>query len=119
MNRIYSGITKSLDLPEGGYLMIDDEVRDIPRARVFDPKLHNFNPLKDLDYRKACDFLDTLDILFSRGESTLTKDTGLDFIGDALEEHPRTLADLIPEPDKKSSPGHIWAHGKIKRLLRS
>ena len=119
MNRIHIGISKSLELPQSGFLLIDDEVRDIPRARVFDPTIHSFNPLKDLDYRRACDFLDTLDALFSRGDSTLTKDTGLDYIGDALDRNPRSLVELIPEPDGKSSPGHVWAHGKIKRLLRS
>lgn len=118
-NEIYIGISKALDLPDSGYLFIDDEVKDISRARVFDPKVHAFNPFKALDYRKACDLVDMFDILFSRGENTLTKDTGLDFIGDALSGDPQSIVNLIPEPDRKASTGHIWAHGKVQRLLRS
>jgi hypothetical protein len=118
VNKIYVGINNSFELPKGGYLLLDDEVRDIPRSRVFDPKRDAFNPLKDLDYRKACDFLDTLDTLFPSGENTLTKDTGLDFIGELLETC-RSLVDLVPEPHGKASTGHLWAHGKIRRILRS
>jgi hypothetical protein len=44
MNTLHVGFSKSIDLPKGGYLLIDDEVRDIPRSRVFDPMKHCFNP---------------------------------------------------------------------------
>ncbi len=119
MNQIHIGIKRQIELPAGGCLVIEDEVRAADRARVFDPKIHGFNPLKDLGYRKTCDFIDTLDALFSRGESTLTKDTGLDFIADALQGSPKSLEKLIPPPDNKSSTGQVWAYGKVQRILRS
>ena len=52
-NTLYVGFTSSVDLPKGGYLLIDDEVRDIPKSRVFDPMKHCFNPLKGIDYKRA------------------------------------------------------------------
>jgi hypothetical protein len=118
MNRIYIGTTP-VEPPKGGYLFIHDEVPDLHRARVFDPTTDSFNPLKDIDYRKASELVEIFDSLFSRGDSTLTKDTGLDFIAEALDGTPTTLDELIEKPDKKSPPGHIWAYGKIQRLMRS
>jgi hypothetical protein len=53
MNRLYVGFTGNVELPKGGFLFIDDEVRDIPRSRIFDPFKHCFNPLKDLEYKKG------------------------------------------------------------------
>jgi hypothetical protein len=41
MNKLYIGFTKAVELPKGGCLLIDDEVRDIPRARIFDPLNRN------------------------------------------------------------------------------
>ena len=118
MNKIYIGTTPP-ELPKGGYLYIHDHIPDIPRSRVFDPKAHSFNPLQQLTYRRASDLVEIFDALFSRGDSTLTKDTGLDYIAEALEGSPASLEALIPRPDKKSSTGHIWAYGKVQRLLRS
>jgi hypothetical protein len=37
-----------------------EEVPDISRARIFDPAKHSFNPLKDIDYRKARPIADVL-----------------------------------------------------------
>jgi hypothetical protein len=74
---------------------------------------------KNINYRSACDFVEIIDALFSRGENTLTKDTGLDFIHDALEAAPKTLETLIEQPDRKGSTGHVWAYSKIRRILRS
>ena len=119
MNTLHVGFSKNIELPKGGYLYINDEVPDVPRARIFDPLEHCFNPLHKMDYRKRCEFVEIIDALFPRGDSTLTKDTGLDFIAEALEAEPKSLADLIPEPNKKSSTGHVWAYGKIRRIVRS
>lgn len=118
MNQLFIGLTKIIE-PEQRCLFIHDEVPDIPRARLFDPAKHSFNPLKNMSYEKQCHFVDLIDALFPRGDGTLTKDTGLDFIAEALESKPKTLADLIPVPDHKSPPGHIWAYNKIRRILRS
>ncbi len=46
-----------------------------------------------MDYRRACDFVDAIDSIFDRGDSTLTKDTGLDFIAEALDGQPESLED--------------------------
>jgi hypothetical protein len=118
MNKIYVGTTQALP-PNAGCLFIHDEVPDIDRARVFDPTIDAFNPLQKLTYRKASEIVDIFDALFSRGDSTLTKDTGLDFIAQALDQEPASFATLIPTPNKSSPPGHVWAHAKIQRLMRS
>jgi hypothetical protein len=104
---------------------MDSYFWDIPawrRPRTFDPLVNSFNPLEDLDYRKACTVVDIFDAIFSRGETTLTKDMGLDFISDVLDRKPASFAefaDMIEQPDKKSSPGHVWAYSKVRRNLRS
>lgn len=117
-NKIHIG-QFHISIPKGGYLFIDDEIPTIPDARIFDPTQHSFNPLHNIDYRKATGIVDIFDALFSRGDSTLTKDTGLDFIADALEDNPTSLETLIDEPGRGASPGHIWAYGKVRRLMRS
>lgn len=53
-----------------------------------------------------------------RGDSTLTKDKGLDFIFEAIETG-RPLERLIPKPGRGATTGHVWAYSKINRLLRS
>ena len=118
MNRIFVGINTHIEIPRSGCLVIDDEVR-VPRAKVFDPTIHSFNLLDRLDYRKACEIVDIIDALFSRGDGTLTKDTGLDFIMAALLKRPASLDGLIAEPDRKSAPGHVWAHSKVQRIFQS
>lgn len=76
MNAIHIGISKAVDLPKGGYLFIDDEIQDVRRARVFDPLLDCFNPLKDIDYKKARALADVLYTLAPQGENTLTVRNG-------------------------------------------
>jgi hypothetical protein len=41
-NKIYIGIKKDVRLPKGGCLIIEDEVRSVPRSRVFEPLKHFF-----------------------------------------------------------------------------
>lgn len=121
-NKLYVGRDKNIALPKGGLLYINDEVPTLPdwrRPILFDPLEHSFNPLKDRTYRTSCEIVEIFDALFSRGDSTLTKDTGLDFIADALEGAAESFADLIPPPDKSSSTGHVWAYGKVPKMLRS
>lgn len=128
VNRIYIGVNKQIEYPKGNCLVISDDLIDTKRRpQIFDPLKDGINPLKDLNYRKICDWVDIFDALFSRGESTLTKDTGLDFIAEALVNamvseirgEPIALRDLIPPADKKDPTGHIWAYGKMQRILRS
>ena len=79
MNQINVGLSKKIRYPNGGFLLIDDKVRRIkPRhpheaVRVFDHKKHSFNPLKNLDYRRARDFLAVINAAFPEGENTLTR----------------------------------------------
>jgi hypothetical protein len=46
MNKLYVGFSKNIELPKGSFLFIDDEVPEHPKAKVFDPLLHGFNPLR-------------------------------------------------------------------------
>jgi hypothetical protein len=76
MNKLYVGFTKTVELPKGGCLFIDDEPRDVPRSRVFDPLKHSFNPLKDIDYKKARELAEVLYTIAPQGENTLTVRNG-------------------------------------------
>lgn len=59
-NKLYVGFSKSVELPIGGCLFIHDGVPDVPRARVFDPAKHCFNPLADITYKKARELAELL-----------------------------------------------------------
>lgn len=77
MNRLFVGLSKDVSLPEdGGYLLIDDEVRDIPYSRVFDPLRHHLNPLKDLQYKRARELAEIVYTVYPQGEATLTVRNG-------------------------------------------
>lgn len=89
------------------------------RVTDFDHHKHTFNPLKEISYRTARDFVETIDALYPAGSATLTKETGLSFILRSLLSKPQSLHKLIPPPDKKSTPGHVWAYDKISDLLVS
>lgn len=118
-NILFVGLKREVAIPKGGCLFIDDEVPEIPKARIFDPRFDSFNPLHGIDYRGSLDLVANFDAIFSRGDTTLTKDTGLDFIAEELERKPKSLEKLIPVPEKKSSTGHVWAYSKTQSLLRS
>jgi hypothetical protein len=75
MNSIFIGLTKHIAAPTRG-LYIHDEVPDISRARVFDPAKHSFNPLKDMNYKKARALADVLYTISPQGENTLTVRNG-------------------------------------------
>jgi len=76
LNKLYIGFDKDIKPPKGGFLFIDDEVPDIPRARIFDPAKHSFNPLKNIDYKKAREVADILYTVSPQGENTLTVRNG-------------------------------------------
>lgn len=76
MNKLIVGFDKEIELPKGGFLLIDDEVPDIPRARVFDPKECSVNPLKGIAYKKARELADVLYTINAQGENTLTVRNG-------------------------------------------
>ena len=73
MNKLYVGLSNEVELPANGFLFIDDEIPNIPdwkRPKIFDPLKHGFNPLKDIDYRKAREIADVLYTVYSL-DSTL------------------------------------------------
>jgi hypothetical protein len=72
MNKLYVGFSKSIELPKGGSLFIDDEARKAPewrRPRIFDPLKHSFNPLKGIDYKKVREIADALCTISPQGEN--------------------------------------------------
>jgi hypothetical protein len=75
MNQLYIGLNKTVEPPTRG-LFVDDDVPDVPRARIFDPTQHSFNPLKGIDYRKARALTDVLYTAFPQGDNTLTVRNG-------------------------------------------
>src|SRR5438270_107998 len=100
MNKLYVGFTKKVDIPKGGCLLIDDEARDIPRSRVFDPLKHCFNPLKGIDYKKAREIAELLYTVAPQGENTLTVRNGKRaLLKMLLEGHERL--DKLPTPQGK------------------
>ena len=76
MNVLHVGFSISIDLPKGGYLLINDEVRDIPRSRVFDPMKHSFNPLKGIEYKRARELAELFYTISPQGENLLTVRNG-------------------------------------------
>lgn len=76
MNKLHVGFSKTIEPPKGGYLLMDDEVRDVPRARIFDPLKHCLNPLTNIDYKKARELADALYTASPQGEATLTVRNG-------------------------------------------
>lgn len=76
--------------------------RNVPewRPRTFDPLEHSFNPLADLDYRKAYDVLDVFDALFMRDETTLTMGLAADgmSVRDRAREDKNTVYRVPKQP---------------------
>lgn len=74
MNALYIGA--NVELPTTGFLFIHDEIPEIPRARVFDPRVSSFNPLAKIEYRQARELADVLYTTTPQGENTLTVRNG-------------------------------------------
>jgi hypothetical protein len=77
-NKLYLGLSR-VELPYGGFLF--NRRRNPPctrleAAKIFDPLKHGFNPLKDIDYRKAREIADVLYTVCPQGENTLTVRNG-------------------------------------------
>lgn len=123
MNTLIVGADKQpilKHLPEQ-FLIIDDgsliDALDLPKRRavtIFDPAKHSFNPLKDIDYRKAREFVNVLDAIFPEGADTLTKRYSNFIILQALLNKPKSLDGLI-ELKKET----MDAYQKVQTLLLS
>jgi len=117
MNKLYVGFSKQIEVPPSGCLFLDDETRDIKRARVFDPLLHSFNPLKGLTYRKAREIADILYTVSPQGENTLTVRDGKRALLKMLLAGAGRF-DLLPLPERKDA-GGIEARATVDDMLMS
>jgi hypothetical protein len=115
MNALHVGLNTHIELPKGGFLYIGDELPDIPRARIFDPLKHSFNPLKDITYKDARNLAGVLYTLYPQGDNTLTVRNGkrellpllmksrrFDVIDTDDEEARGIISDLLASPVLKS-----------------
>lgn len=114
MNKLFLGFSKTIELPKRKFLFIDDDFDDetlrIPHARLFDPREHSFNPLKDITYKKARELTDVLYTTTPQGENTLTVRNGKRALLQAMlkakhfddikgdEEVTGMIADLLASP---------------------
>jgi hypothetical protein len=113
MNQLFVGFTKTIEPPKRG-IFIHDDVPDISRARIFDPAKHSFNPLKNINYRKARALADVLYAAAPQGDNTLTVRNGKRALLKALlsanrldkitgdEEVTGMIEDLLQSPVLKS-----------------
>ncbi len=125
MNVLIVGSNKS-DLIEylpDTFLIVYDGELTVPlpeRRKVtrLDLSQHAFNPLKNINYKRARDFLAVLNSVFPEGENTLTKKSANFVLLKALLSHPTRLDKLLTKPDK-NDPGALDAYQKIQTLLLS
>lgn len=118
LNKLYVGFSKHIELPKGGCLLITDEVPEVKRTRVFDPLKHSFNPLKDIDYKKAREIADILYTVSPQGENTLTVRNGKRALLKLLLERPERL-DRLPRDFKKTETGPLEAIETVDDVLLS
>jgi hypothetical protein len=127
MNHLHIGTEGLLDwlltVTKPRFLLIDDgPIADaflarFPKARLFDPTVHSFNPLTGMDYKRACDFVSVLQSVFAAGRDTLTKEGAWDVWLEALLDKPQQLDQMLL--DESRDPGYISAQRMARRLLRS
>lgn len=126
MNAIIVGKDKTptiQHLPDT-FLLIDDgdliESLPLPKRRavtIFDVAKHHFNPLKDMDYRKAREFIQVLDAVYPEGTNTLTRKNSNFILLQTLLDKPEKLSKLLSP--KSKDPAHTDAYQKIQTLLLS
>ena len=123
MNALIVGTNKQtiLDFLPETFLMIDDgELLDqisFPKRKIvlhFDISKHTFNPLKNIDYKKARDFVNVLNAVFPEGESTLPRKNSTFVLLKALLDKPTFLDKLITQSKDTED-----AYQKIQTLLLS
>lgn len=117
-NSLYIGFKKEVVLPKGGYLYIGDEIPYVPRSRVFDPLKHSFNPLRDIDYKKARELADVLYTVYPQGENTLTVRNGKRALLAALVEAKR-LDTVEGDEEVQGMLGDVLASPVLRRVLCS
>lgn len=90
------------------------EISESPSITLFDVEKDSFNPLTNINYRRAKEFISVLDAIFPEGENTLTKKTSNFQLLTALLSNPKRLDKLI-RPNKENAD----AYQKIQTLLLS
>jgi hypothetical protein len=101
------------------FLLIDDgdfAAQIGAGAKLFDPKKHCLNPLKDMDELKADTFISVLNGAFPEGENTLTRRYSNHILFKRLLEKPGRLDKLMLT---SKDPYERDAFEKIERLLLS
>lgn len=89
-----------LDAARSGFLLIDDgEIghavhKRFPKARVFDPHHHSFNPLRGMTDKLAAELTDVLYSAFPEGVNTLTVRNGKRALKRLLRAHRGRLDEL-------------------------
>jgi hypothetical protein len=114
MNQLHVGFSKTIELPKGSFLFIDDEVPKHPKAKIFDPLKHCFNPLKNIDKKKARELAGLLYTVSPQGENTLTVRNGRRALAEALVRAKR-LDQIRMESDIKGVKEEV--EGMVAELL--
>jgi|SRR5579863_224741 len=127
MNTLVVGSEKRtlLDFLPDHFLLIDDgeliEQIEFPKRRAvtfFDVSKHSFNPVKNIDYRRAREFITVLDAVFPEGENTLTRKNSNFILLNALLAKPKSLETLVSQPSKTDG-AQTDAYQKVATLLLS
>lgn len=128
MNHLLLGAADTTDLllalTKPRFLLIDDgPVADaflarFPKARLFTPTVHSFNPLAGMDYKRARDFADILYAASPGGRDTLTVRNGRRALVRLLLAGPGRLSDM-PAPGEVKDDAEKEALGMVEELLMS
>jgi hypothetical protein len=114
MNTLHVGFKRTLQLPKGSFLFIDDEVPKHPKAKVFNPFRHSFNPLRNIDKKTARDLAHVLYTVSPQGDNTLTVRNGRRALAQAFVDAKR-LDQLTVQSDIKGVKEEV--EGMIGELL--
>lgn len=117
MNILYLGLGKEIQLPKGGYLIIDDELRHIPRSRVFEPLKHRLNPLKKISYKEARQIADIVYTVYVQGENTLTVRNGKRVLLTELLSGKERLNRIRGDEEVRSTIQDLLASPVLHRML--
>jgi hypothetical protein len=113
-----------LERIEPPFLLLDDgPIADaarahFPKAKLFDPHRHSFNPLRNMNYKGARDFASLLYSISPQGENTLTVRNGRRALTRLLLAGYSRLSDLPSAKDTKDD-AEKEALGTIEDLLLS
>lgn len=94
-----------LEMTKPRFLLIDDGpiadcfLERFPKARLFDPAVHSFNPLAGMDYKRARDFAETIYSASPGGRDTLTVRNGKRALVRILLAHRGSLGTLQASED--------------------